>query len=163
MQNYIFYSFCLTTSVLSHFYLWCKLLFFFYLDFLSQTFPNQRTAGEGRGHFFNSSLTLPPASQTLRHQPGDYCRELTSSQQPDLNWEPLVSERKSLALTTKPRTTNICLKLSALIILHLKNETTLFTLKTLFEETKRWLSFQMYSLTRNLELIGFDGYKRNIF
>ena len=158
MQNYIFYSFCLTTSVLSHFYLWCKLLFFFYLDFLSQTFTNQRIAGEGRGHFFNSSLT--PASQTLRHQPGDYCRELTSSQQPQ---EPSVSERKSLALTTKPRTTNICPKPSALIILHLKNGTTLFTLKTLFEETKRWLSFQMYSLTINLELIGFDGYKRNIF
>ena len=26
-----------------------------------------RTAGEGGGHFFNSSLPLPPASQTLRH------------------------------------------------------------------------------------------------
>ena len=40
---------------------------------------NDRTAGEGRGHFFNSSLPLPPASQTLRHYPGDYCRELTSA------------------------------------------------------------------------------------
>ena len=60
-------------------------------------------SGEGGGHFFNSSLPLPPASQTLRHQPGDYCRELTSahSQQPDSNREPLVSERKSL--TTKLR------------------------------------------------------------
>ena len=27
---------------------------------------NHRTAGEGGGHFFNSSL--PPPSQTLRHQ-----------------------------------------------------------------------------------------------
>ena len=41
--------------------------FFFYLGFFSQTFTNHRTAGEGGGHFFNSSLPLPPASQTLRH------------------------------------------------------------------------------------------------
>ena len=41
--------------------------FFFYLSFLSRTFTNHRTAGEGGGHFFNSSLPLPPASQTLRH------------------------------------------------------------------------------------------------
>ena len=40
------------------------LLFFFYLDFLSRPFKNNRTAGEGREHFFNSSLQLPPASQT---------------------------------------------------------------------------------------------------
>ena len=60
-----------------------------------------RTAGEGGGYLFNSSLSLPPASQKLIHQPGDYCRELTSahSQQPDSNWEPLVYECKSL--TTK--------------------------------------------------------------
>ena len=30
--------------------------FFFYLGFLSRTFMNHRTAGEGGGHFFNSSL-----------------------------------------------------------------------------------------------------------
>ena len=69
--------------------------------FLSRTLTNHRTAGGGGGYFFNSSLSLPPALQTLRHQPGDYCRELTSphSWQPDSNQEPLVSERKSL--TTK--------------------------------------------------------------
>ena len=39
--------------------------YFFYLDFLSRTFTNHRTAGEAGGHFFNSSLPLPPASQTL--------------------------------------------------------------------------------------------------
>ena len=46
------------------------------------------TAGKGGGYFFNSSLPLPPTSQTLRHQLGDYCSELTSaySQQPDLNF-----------------------------------------------------------------------------
>ena len=60
----------------------------------------QDSRGRG-GYLFNSSLPLPPASQTLRYQPGDYCRELTSahSQQPHSNREPLVSERKSL--TTK--------------------------------------------------------------
>ena len=44
----------------------------------------------GAGYFFNSSLPLPAASQTLRHQPGDYYRELTSAhgQQPDSNREP---------------------------------------------------------------------------
>ena len=41
--------------------------FFFYLVFLSQPFTNHRNAGEWGGHFFNSSLPLPPASQTLRH------------------------------------------------------------------------------------------------
>ena len=35
--------------------------FFFYLGFLSRLFTNHRTAGEGRGHFFNSSLLLSPA------------------------------------------------------------------------------------------------------
>ena len=72
--------------------------FFFYLGFLSRPFTNHRTAGEGGGHFFNSSLPLPPVSQTLRHQAGNYCRELTSAQrqQPDSSQEPLVSEWKSL-------------------------------------------------------------------
>ena len=41
--------------------------FFFYLGFLSGTFTIHRTAGERGGHLFNSSLPLPPASQTLRH------------------------------------------------------------------------------------------------
>ena len=74
--------------------------FLFYLGFLSGTFTNHRTAGEGGGHFINSSLPLPPASQALRHQPGNYCRKLTSahSQQPDSNRESLVSERKSLTI-----------------------------------------------------------------
>ena len=46
---------------------------FFYLGFLSQiTFTNHRTAGELGGHFFNSSLPIRSASQTLRYSPGDY-------------------------------------------------------------------------------------------
>ena len=44
-----------------------KAIFFFYLGFLLRTFTNRRNAEEGGGYFFNSSLTLPPASQTLRH------------------------------------------------------------------------------------------------
>ena len=39
--------------------------FFFYMGFLSRTFTNHRNAGEWGGHFFISSLPLPPASQTL--------------------------------------------------------------------------------------------------
>ena len=71
---------------------------FFYLGFLSQPFTNHRATGEGRRHFFNPSLPLRPASPTLRHQPGDYSRELTSAdkQQADSNREPLVSKRKLL-------------------------------------------------------------------
>ena len=77
---------------------------FFYLGFLSRTFTIYRIAGKGGGSFYDSCLPLPPASQTLRHQPSSYCRELTSalSQQSDSNWEPSVSERK--LLTTKLRT-----------------------------------------------------------
>ena len=41
--------------------------FFFYLGFLSRTFTIHRTAGEGGGYLFNSSVPLWPASQTLRH------------------------------------------------------------------------------------------------
>ena len=54
-----------------------EISFISYLGFLLQPFTNYRTAGEGGGHFFNSSLPLPPASQTLRHYSGNYCRELT--------------------------------------------------------------------------------------
>ena len=53
--------------------------FFFFLGFLSQTFTIHRTAGEGGGYLFNSSLPLAPASKTLRHWLGDYCIELTSA------------------------------------------------------------------------------------
>ena len=55
------------------------------------------------GYLFKSSLPLPPTSQTLRHQPGNYCRELTSvhSWQPESSREPLVSECKSLIITLR--------------------------------------------------------------
>ena len=39
---------------------------FFYVGFLSPAFTIHRTVGEGGGYFFNSSVPLPPASQTLR-------------------------------------------------------------------------------------------------
>ena len=38
--------------------------FFFYLGFLSRTFTNHGTAREWGRQFFNSSLPLPPTSQT---------------------------------------------------------------------------------------------------
>ena len=90
MQNFMVELFCC-----------CCCCFFFYPEFLSQPLMNHRTAGEGEGRFFNLSLPLPPALETLRHQPENYCRELTSAhrQQPESNREPLVSQRKSL--TTK--------------------------------------------------------------
>ena len=97
-------SLTLFGQILVQFFFWF-FCFFSYLGFLSQPFTNHRTAGKGGGNFFNSSLPLPTASQTLRHQPGDYCRELTSAhrQQPDSNRQPLVSERK--LLTTKQKVT----------------------------------------------------------
>ena len=52
---------------------------FFYLDFLSGTFTIHRKPEKGGGYLFNSSLPLPPASQTLRQQPVGFCRELTSA------------------------------------------------------------------------------------
>ena len=81
--------------------------FFFYMGFLSRPCTSHRTAGEEGGHFYNSSLPLPPALQRFRHQPSDCCRNLTSAhrQQPDSNQESSVSERKSLTtklLTTTP-------------------------------------------------------------
>ena len=87
---------------------------FFLSGFVSQTFMNHRTARKGGGHSINSSLPLPTASQTLRHQQGDYCRELTSenSQQPDFSQEPLFSECK--LLTTKLRGTYFLQKIVAL-------------------------------------------------
>ena len=74
-------------------------LFAFSLTYIHDSQDSRRRGG----YLFNSSLPLLPASQTLRHQPGNYCRELTSahSQQLDSNREPLVSKRKSL--TTKLR------------------------------------------------------------
>ena len=40
--------------------------FFFYLGFLSRTLMNPRTAGEGGGHFFNSSLPFLPTSHIFK-------------------------------------------------------------------------------------------------
>ena len=72
------------TAILQIFVEWLPkklftVFFFFYLGFLLRTFTNDRTAGQGEGHFFNSSLPLPPASQARRHWPGDCCGELTSA------------------------------------------------------------------------------------
>ena len=56
---------------------------FFVLSFLSSfsftRFKIHRTAGERRDYLFDSSLLLPPVSQTLRHYPGNYCKELPSA------------------------------------------------------------------------------------
>ena len=54
-------------------------LFFSIRVFLPGPLTNHRTAGEGGMLFFNSSPPLPMASQTLRHKPSDYCRQLSST------------------------------------------------------------------------------------
>ena len=80
-------------------------LFCFFIIYIWVFFHDHlRITGlQGKGKD-KSSYSLPSASQTLRHQPGNYCRELTSahSQQPNSNREPLVSECNFL--TIKPRT-----------------------------------------------------------
>ena len=73
------------------FSLFGKKSFLFYLSFLSRTFTIHRTA-EGRGYLFNSSLPLPPFSQTLRHQ--HLCPQLAAA----LEWDPLVSKAKFLTM-----------------------------------------------------------------
>ena len=77
----------ISNKVITTLFLIPCILIFFHLGFFSRTFTIHRTAGEGGGDYFLSPLY--------------HCRELTSahSQQPDLNWESLISERKSL--TTK--------------------------------------------------------------
>ena len=58
-----------------------------------------RTAGEGGWYFFSSSAPLPPALQTLRYYPCNYCRKLNSAyshQQLDSNWKSFVSGCKLL-------------------------------------------------------------------
>ena len=46
----------------------CPLPVYFFLSgFSLRTLTNHWTSGEGGRHFFNSSLPLPPASQTLRN------------------------------------------------------------------------------------------------
>ena len=73
---YILLTFLLITITLIVVSIYCYLIkyrvkqkhllpFFFYLGFLLRTFVNHRTAGEGGGHLFNSSLPVPPASDTL--------------------------------------------------------------------------------------------------
>ena len=88
-------------------------IFFFLSRFSFTNILESQDCREGGGYFFNSSLPLPPDSQTLRHQPGNYCRELTSahSQQPYSNREPLVLECKS------PTTQLRALELVLLLIL----------------------------------------------
>ena len=54
--------------------------FFFYLGFFHE--HSQITGLQGKkggGHFFDSSLPHPPASQAFRHLRGYYCKQLTSA------------------------------------------------------------------------------------
>ena len=70
---YIFLTFLLIIITLIVVSIYCYLIKYrvkkniychFFLGFLSRTFVSHRTAGEGGGHLFNSSLPLPAASDT---------------------------------------------------------------------------------------------------
>ena len=73
--------------------------FLFYLGLLSQRLTNHRTAGEGRGYFFNSSLPFLPTSRHVGISQAITAENSPHWQQLDLNREPLASENK--LLTTK--------------------------------------------------------------
>ena len=70
--------------------------FLFYLGFLLRKFTIHRTAGEGGGFLFNSSVPLLPALQTLKHKRNGYGRELASA--------PLTYMPSQLQLFIKYRT-----------------------------------------------------------
>ena len=75
-----------------------KLLeFFFCLGFLSRIFTNPRTAAEGVGHFFNSSLPLPPTSQALSYYLEISPLHITSTQTRTRNlWKLLTTKLRAL-------------------------------------------------------------------
>ena len=56
---------------------WYSLIFFSYLGCLSEPFTNHRSAGEGGGHFFNSSLPFDPLRRHL-----DINRAITAESSP---------------------------------------------------------------------------------
>ena len=57
----------------------CTTFFVFIWVFFHENLRFSGQQGEGGGYFFHSSLSLPPASQTLRYYLGDYWRECTSA------------------------------------------------------------------------------------
>ena len=57
-------------------------IFLFYLGFLLRTFTNHRTAGEGGGHFFISSLPLPPKALLKRYRYLDISQAITAESPP---------------------------------------------------------------------------------
>ena len=77
---------------------YCKAQFAFFVlvlfsvFFFSKISTIHRTSGEGGDYLLIFFQTLPSASQTLRHQLGYCCRELTSahSWQPELHMKSLV-------------------------------------------------------------------------
>ena len=85
---------------------------FFLSGFSFTKIHDSQDSMEAGGYFFNSSLPLLPAPQSLRYQPSDYCRELTSfgySWQSHSNREPLGSKHKSLNTELGPRDKISCI------------------------------------------------------
>ena len=73
--------------------------------FLSGAFTIYKTSGEERGYFIYSFLPLTPTSQTISHQPGFFCREITIACN---QW---WSRNRALLLATKLRVLKNALKL----------------------------------------------------
>ena len=67
MYIYIYLYIYMYIYIYIYIYICIYMYFFFYLGFLSRPFTIHRTAREEGEHLFNSSLPLPPASQTFRH------------------------------------------------------------------------------------------------
>ena len=72
------FSRCHTLLYISITYYLLLTSIFFYLGFFSRTLTKNRAVGEWGGTFCNSSLPFPSTSQTLTHEVGDYCREITA-------------------------------------------------------------------------------------
>ena len=77
-----------------------NVFFFFYVVFLSRTFTNHRTAGKGGGYFINSSLPIPPASQTLTAEssPLHIASGRTRTERKSLTTKPLANNFNTLTL-----------------------------------------------------------------
>ena len=92
------------------------------MGFFSQPFTNQRMQWKGEGISLTPHYHFHLLHRHLRHQPGNYCREFTSThrQQLDSNQESLVSECK--LQTNKLHTLKFkSIQLRALIIYNKSN------------------------------------------
>ena len=117
--------------------------YFLLSEFSFVNIHDSRDSKERGGYFFSSSIPFPPASKPLRHQSGDYCKELTSAH--DSNRDPQLFERKSQT-TKKPTKFVFIVELPAFRVLISQQKTAswLFSLKHC---EMLWSSEQLYCRT----------------